>query len=254
MQKFRSYVLSIAGFDPSSGAGILSDIKTFEINNAYGLGICSALTIQNDIHFQSVEWVSFNIIKKQIDILFERFSINWVKIGLIESSGTLLKIINYLIEKNSKIKIIWDPILKASAGYNFHNSISHIDLLEICKKTYLLTPNYEEIKMLLPKLPEMEAAQLLSQYCAVLVKGGHRTDNKKGVDILFFNNKIYEFEGEYNSSYKKHGSGCVLSSAILAKLSTLCTLIEACSHAKKYTLEFLKSNDSLLGYHNNGKN
>ncbi len=252
MQKFTNCALSIAGFDPSSGAGILSDIKTLENNNVYGFGICTAVTIQNDIHFQSVEWISFKTIQNQIDILFERFSIKWIKIGLIENASILIDLVNYLHKKNKEVKIIWDPILKASAGFQFHETIAQSHLIDICKKIYLLTPNYEEIKMLLPDQSETTAAQTLSKYCGVLLKGGHRTDHKKGTDIVFTANQTYEFEGKYNSSYKKHGSGCVLSSALLAELSKGSTLHDACLHAKTYTLAFLKSNNTLLGYHNNG--
>ena len=251
MQKFRNCVLSIAGFDPSSGAGILSDIKTFENNNIYGLGICTALTIQNDIAFQSVEWVSLSTIQKQIDILFERFTIDWVKIGLIENMNVLSVIINYLYKKNNTIKIIWDPILMASAGFNFHSSILQSDIIEICKKIYLLTPNYEEIKAFSPDQIQTEAAKNLSEYCGVLLKGGHRTDDKKGTDMLFFNNETIEFKGEFNTLYKKHGSGCVLSSSILSFLAKGNSLQDSCNEAKKYTSNFLKSNPSLLGYHHN---
>jgi hydroxymethylpyrimidine/phosphomethylpyrimidine kinase len=122
----------------------------------------------------------------------------------------------------------------------------------LCKKIVLLTPNYEEIKTLLPVYSEMEAAKMLSQYCAVLVKGGHRKDDKKGTDVLFLDNETCEFKGEFNEAYKKHGSGCVFSSAILSNLAQGYPLSEACFQAKNYIVKFLKSNHSLLGYHSNG--
>src|SRR4029078_291387 len=92
----RPNVLSIAGFDPSGGAGILSDIKTFEANKTTGLGVCSALTFQNDIEFDSVQWISLADIKKQIGMLNARFKIDWVKIGLIESPEIMDDLSSYL--------------------------------------------------------------------------------------------------------------------------------------------------------------
>lgn len=250
MQKFRHYVISIAGFDPSAGAGILSDIKTFENNHVYGLGICSALTIQNDIHFNSVEWIALDTLQKQIDILFERYSIEWVKIGLIENFEILNQVVNYLHSKNNQVKIIWDPILKASAGFQFHTHFNQSSLINLCKKIYLIIPNYEEIKTLFPEESEINAAMALSQHCAVYLKGGHRNDDKKSTDCLFIKDETFEFKGVYAKEFSKHGSGCVLSSALLANLAKGCTLPEACELAKKYIQKFLESNHSLLGYHN----
>lgn len=249
MQKFRNYALSIAGFDPSAGAGILGDIKTFENNHIYGLGVCSAITIQNDIHFKSVEWIPIASIQHQTDILFERYPIEWVKIGLIENFEILSLLIHHLYTKNKQIKIIWDPILKASAGFEFHSHFNQENLIKIFRKLYLITPNYEEIKRLFPAKPASDTAKYLSQHCAILLKGGHRDDNKKSTDCLFTENKTYEFIGKYAKEYSKHGSGCVLSSALLANLAKGYTLPEACEHAKKYIQKFLESNHSLLGYH-----
>ena len=88
----KQYILTIAGFDPSSGAGITSDIKTFESFGLYGLSVCTAITVQNDIEFKSCTWVKETIILEQIETLFERFKIPIVKIGIIESWEVLLKV------------------------------------------------------------------------------------------------------------------------------------------------------------------
>jgi hydroxymethylpyrimidine/phosphomethylpyrimidine kinase len=80
----HKYILTIAGHDPSGGAGITSDIKTFEAHGLYGLSVCTAITVQNDIKFESCCWVSTDTILAQIEIVFEQFEINVVKIGIIE--------------------------------------------------------------------------------------------------------------------------------------------------------------------------
>ena len=143
----RHFALTIAGFDPSGGAGLLADIKTFEANQVYGLGVCTALTVQHENRFDSVQWVESELIIKQAKILFEKYSIQYVKIGLVKSLDDLSKIITALLTWNPDITIIWDPILKASAGFNFHDEISTITLKTILKHIYVLTPNLPEANL-----------------------------------------------------------------------------------------------------------
>jgi hydroxymethylpyrimidine/phosphomethylpyrimidine kinase len=247
MEEERLYILSIAGFDPSGGAGILADIKTFEANKVYGLGVCSCLTFQNDTNFEGVKWISSEDIIKQIDVLVKRFSFEWVKIGLIENLKVLQEIVNHLKKINSKTKIIWDPILKASSGFVFHNIINNKELIDVCKNLYLITPNLEEIKKLLPDETEEAGAENLSQYCNVLLKGGHGESNL-AKDILFENKAKTVLEAE-KIEKDKHGTGCVLSSAILTNLAKGYDLKDACKEGKDYTIDFINSHNSLLGFH-----
>ena len=122
MSTKKPYVLSIAGFDPSAGAGVLADIKTFESNGVYGFGVASALTWQNDIEFEKVEWIDYYKIIQQISVLLRRFDIQYVKIGLIESLHVLNELTRFLKERIKNPVIIYDPILKASAGFVFHHT------------------------------------------------------------------------------------------------------------------------------------
>ena len=85
----NNYILSIAGFDPSSGAGLTSDIKTFETFGFYGVSVCTSITVQNDINFKASHWVDSEIIINQITTLFDRFNIDTVKIGIVESWDVL---------------------------------------------------------------------------------------------------------------------------------------------------------------------
>ena len=102
----RPYVLTIAGFDPSSGAGLTADVKTFEALKCYGLSVCTANTIQNDMEFEACHWTDLEIIKNQIELLFKRFSIDFVKIGIVENWGVLEEIVGFLIAKNPTVKIL----------------------------------------------------------------------------------------------------------------------------------------------------
>ncbi len=252
MSQNISYALSIAGFDPSGGAGILADIKTFESIGVYGLGVCSGITFQNDISFERVDWVKKEDILEQFIVLSKRFDIKYVKIGLIESMGCLEYVLNFLKVTNPEMKIIWDPILKATAGFEFHNSEEFQKLDAIYKQLYLITPNREEIRKLLPELKEEAGANSIAENCAVLLKGGHsKGENVR--DILFNNKKEHYFDTKRILNGAKHGSGCVLSSAITGYLAQGMVLNDACEKGKIYINEYLASSESLLGFHYKGK-
>src|SRR3954463_7161622 len=106
----RPYTLSIAGFDPSAGAGVLADIKTFENNGVYGLGVVSALTWQNDINFERVEWLPLKHITDQVAVLLKRLEIRFIKIGLVENITVLKRLISFLEKEVADPVIIVDPI------------------------------------------------------------------------------------------------------------------------------------------------
>lgn len=246
----NNYILTIAGLDPSSGAGITSDIKTFEAHGLYGLSVCTAVTIQNDIDFKDCVWIDKTVIINQIKALFERFSISVVKIGIIESWDVLLEVIQTLKRLNPKIKIVLDPILKASAGFEFHTSKNLKTLEKVLDNCNFVTPNYNEIKALFPDKNIEETIEFISSKTNLYLKGGHRKD-KKGWDEVYYN-KIVQLNIPpiANKVYEKHGSGCVLSSALAANLASNFLIEDACKNTKLYVEEFLNSNDSLLGTHN----
>lgn len=249
MSASRKYVLSIAGFDPSGGAGVLADIKTFESNKVNGLGVISANTFQNDNEFSRVDWIPVEKIIEQISILQKRFQFEYVKIGLIENLETLARIIEHFKPQTSNFKLVWDPILKASAGFEFHKTIDKTLLEKICKEIYLITPNVPEALLLGVNKDATGNAQQLSKFCHVFLKGGH-SENKIGYDTLFLKEgKQFSFRPKLKGIFTKHGSGCVLSSAITANLAKGENLHRACLKAKQYTEKFLQSNKTLLGYH-----
>ena len=247
--KPQQYILSIAGFDPSSGAGLTSDIKTFQSFGLYGLSVCTTVTVQNDINFKESNWIDSKVIISQIETLFDRFEINFVKIGIVENWQTLSVIVNKLKQLNPAIKIVLDPVLKTSSGYDFHNDSNEKILDSVLEKIYLITPNFEEIQSLYPEKSIDETIQLISKKTNLYLKGGHRTD-KIGLDQLFFN-KIVQLNIE-PSELKvspKHGSGCVLSSALASNLALGFSLQDSSKLSKKYIEKFLSSNETLLGEH-----
>ena len=260
MSSKRPYILGIAGHDPSGGAGVLADIKTFEAHKLLGLGVTTCITYQNENEFTGVDWLDELQVIKQLDILLKQYHVEVVKIGLIKNIDVLEKLIDHIFKKEKTIKIIWDPILKASAGFEFHNKLDKQQLERICKKIFLITPNWQEANILYPSDTAYSSAQSLATYCNVFLKGGHN-EEKKGRDYLFSltpalskgegenKGKVYPFKAKLISAFGKHGSGCVLSSAIAANLAKGFKLHRACLLGKNYVTSFLLSNKTKLGYH-----
>jgi len=248
MPIFRPYALTIAGFDPSAGAGVLADVKTLEASGVYGLAACTALTVQSDAVFERVNWVGLADIQDQIKVLLARFSIDVIKIGLIESLPVLQALIGWLKAQNPAVRIVWDPVLKATAGYEFHQRPDAGLLEAICRELALITPNRPEALRLLPAASPEAAAEALAAWCPVLLKGGH-AEGDFATDVLLTPEARHTLASPRLPHGEKHGSGCVLSAAILARLALGDALPEACWQGKAYTAAFLGSNDTLLGYH-----
>jgi len=250
MSSARPYVLSIAGFDPSGGAGILADIKTLEALGCYGLGINTANTVQNDHIFKDCYWTEHRIILEQLEVLAERFPINVVKIGVLENLVIMDKVLKKLFSYNPKMKIIWDPVLKTTTGFEFLRIDNKAGILEkVLKSLYIITPNFNEIKSFSAENSVAGGIERIGKNCNLYLKGGHFPEHI-GLDKLFLMNgdvlEFYPGKGEFT---EKHGSGCVLSSAIAAYTALGRPISEACKKAKSYTENFLASNNSLLGYH-----
>ncbi|WP_233897404.1 hydroxymethylpyrimidine/phosphomethylpyrimidine kinase [Tenacibaculum piscium] len=248
--KTQNYILTIAGLDPSSGAGITSDIKTFEAHGLHGLSVCTAVTVQNDIAFKNCIWIEEQIILNQIETLFERFEITVVKIGIIQSWEVLLTVVLALKSENPNIKIILDPVLRASAGFDFHSTQNLKVFEKVLQNCYFVTPNYDEIKALFPVKNIEETIDFILEKTNIYLKGGHRAD-KKGWDEVYYSKIVkLNIPPITTAVSEKHGSGCVLSSALAANLALNVSLEDACKNTKWYTEQFLNSNKSLLGTHN----
>lgn len=250
MESVRKFCFSIAGFDSTGGAGILADIKTMEQNGVSGLGICTAITYQNEKRIEKIDWLSTEQIIHQLKVLFETYYPSVAKIGIVRDADMLGSIIDFLISKNKKISIIWDPIIKSTSGFDFHSV--KVDWLSSLKNIFLITPNISEVKMLTGIFDDGKAALYLSKHCNVLLKGGHSLTDRSD-DLLFINENVTAIKGE-KFQHTKHGTGCVLSSSIAANLTLGKSLTESCLLAKEYVTQYILSDDGLLGWHHTFKN
>lgn len=242
------FVMSIAGFDPSSGAGITADIKTFETTGSYGLGICTALTFQNEDRYSGTHWTSLEEIQQQCELQFQKHQPEYIKIGLIEDFELMIHLMEYLSGAYPGIKVIWDPILKASAGHIFHPENKGL-LPSLLKKLYLITPNTEEVHQLFgpSSTPESLQAICRTHQLNLLWKGGHN-DGPESSDCLITPDRISYFSIS-RSQYSKHGTGCILSAALTSFLAQGADLALACNKAQLYVANVINSNNSNLGFH-----
>lgn len=249
MKDSNTYIASIAGFDPSGGAGIIADVKTFEAHQLYGLSVCTAITVQNDISFEYCQWIEESIVMAQLDVLLERFTIPVVKIGIIPSWSFLLRIIKKLKKYNENIKIVLDPVLRSTTGFDFHKETSSASIEEVLASCFFVTPNFNEIKMLFPTKTLEQAIAIITAHTNLFLKGGHR-EYRVGWDEIYFEKaKHITLAPKVSKVYEKHGSGCVLSSALAANLCKGLPVEVSCANAKTYIETFLNSNPSLLGNH-----
>ncbi|MCX2678866.1 hydroxymethylpyrimidine/phosphomethylpyrimidine kinase [Galbibacter sp. EGI 63066] len=246
----KPVVMSIAGFDPSGGAGILADCKTFEAIGVPGIAVNTANTIQTDVAFETCEWLSDDMVMQQLEMLLNRFSVSVVKIGIVQHLSLLQELVQLIKEKSPECKIVWDPVLKASTGFDFHSSapISK-EIHQLLPDIDLVVPNYEEVKAFSEENTVAGGVKAITRCSHLYLKGGHRKD-RLGEDELFLGTSDKTIlKPSRNDCTKKHGSGCVLSAAIAAYYYLTKDWEESCRKAKTYTENFLASTPTLIGKH-----
>jgi hydroxymethylpyrimidine kinase / phosphomethylpyrimidine kinase / thiamine-phosphate diphosphorylase len=238
-------VLSIAGSDPSSGAGIQGDIKTFTALGAYGLSIITAITSQNTTKFFGVQPVSPSIIKSQLKSILSDFEIDSIKIGMVYNKKTIMAIHSEL--KNVKIPIILDPIFESTTGGILlqDDSISYFKRL-LVPISYVITPNVSEAEKLVNmKIRSLEdfkkSAKMIQNMGArcVVIKGGHLQGNKV-TDVLLEENRFYTFSHN-KIEFIGHGGGCTFSAALCVNTARGKRLKDAVKSAQEFTLQSMKN-------------
>ena len=237
-------VLTIAGSDSSSGAGVQADIKTFQEFNEHGTCCISAVTCQNPDKIISILDMPIKIIRDQLTALFEYYDIQYVKTGMLYSKQAMEIILEFLLNYN--FKLIIDPIFISSSGKELMKPDAKEFLINnLLSKAFLITPNIPEAEEILKtkiidEVTQKEAAINIQKFgvYAVLVKGGHLQLNPFK-DILVYNNELHEFPKQ-RTNISVHGSGCILSAAIVANLNKGLSLVESLNMAEKYVDKFFK--------------
>lgn len=250
IDRFRPVALTIAGYDPSGGAGVLADVKTFEFSGVYGLAVITCNTHQNDIEFHGVTWIERKKKEKNLKLLAARFPVKAIKLGMHEDLDDILHSVKLCKKFYPDAPIIWDSVFCPTGGEHLGIKIEKKMVNKILPLLYLITPNQDEACELGASKSAKAAAIALSAHCAVLLKGGHSKNKNFSEDSLFVNKKLKKsFSFPRIKKAEKHGSGCVLSAAITASLAKDESLEKAIHAGKKYVTAFLKSNTTLSGYH-----
>lgn len=231
--------LTIAGSDSCGGAGIQADIKTMTMNGVYAMSAVTALTAQNTTGVRAILNSTPEILKAQIDAVFEDIYPDAVKIGMV-SSVKLIKVIAERLRFFGAKNIVVDPVMVATSGSSLIGD-GAVDALknELLPLARVITPNIPEAEVLsgikiLTSDDMIKAAEIISDEfgCAVLCKGGHSLNDAN--DLLFENGDYKWFKGRRIDNPNTHGTGCTLSSAIASYLAKGFDLSTSIIKAKKY--------------------
>lgn len=231
--------MSIAGVDPSAGAGIYADLKTFQAIGVYGTGVVTALTAQNPYKFFSSSPVSLEYIEEQIDSVFDSYEVEFIKTGMLYSPE-IIKLVSKKI-KQYNLKAVVDPVMVATSG----GDLTKEDIADAFNKyllpnSILTTPNISEAEKLTgleikTKEDAIKASKMI--VCDNIITGGHLD----GINTISINGNVSTIKQELIKTDNLHGTGCNLSSAIVAFLAKNNDLNTSIIKALDYVYEGIKN-------------
>lgn len=245
-------VLTIAGSDPSGGAGIQADLKAFSALGAYGMAALTALTAQNTRGVIAVHSVPPDFIAAQIDAIFDDVAVDAVKIGMVGTAPAAAAVAESL-QRNAARTVVLDPVMVAKSGHRLLDddavSVLRERLLPLAR---VVTPNLPEAGVLLGRdaptdLESMRAAAADLHRQGphlVLIKGGH-LDGVESPDLLYDGERFVELTARRFVTRNTHGTGCTLSAAIAALLPQRATPKEAVAEAKHYLTAAIRASNGL---------
>jgi hydroxymethylpyrimidine/phosphomethylpyrimidine kinase len=247
--------MSIAGFDPSGGAGALADIKTFAAMGCFGTAAITSLTFQNTVAVYGASHQTADVLRSQIEPIIDDFEIAAVKIGMTPTRE-LIEAVAEIVEKKRLPNVVVDTVIRSTSGYDLIGEEAVGSLIErLLPLADVITPNMAEaerltgleaqdpdgMKRAARRIHEMSAAPKSRRTArrAVLVKGGHMED--EATDVLFDGREFHIFRAPKITTREMRGTGCTLSSAIAALLARGYEIPEAVARAKQYLSEILRA-------------
>lgn len=242
--------LTIAGFDPSGGAGVLADTRTFAAFGLSGAAVITALTFQNAEHFFGSVSQSADDVRRQVEAIVETNTIACVKTGMMPTREVVEEVVRLVCDGVLPAPVV-DPVFKSTTGRQLiEDEAIDTVIARLFPLSRVVTPN-------IPEAERLTGARITSQAdmrtaaarvrelgaTAVLLKGGHLTEAAAGIDqaidVLDDAGKVTVFSEKRVSGIELHGSGCILSAAIAAGLGKGMTLEESVAGAKNFvTAEF----------------
>jgi hydroxymethylpyrimidine/phosphomethylpyrimidine kinase len=240
----KKILLSVAGHDPTSGAGVALDLKVFQLLGFQGMAALTSITSQNTQGVRKVHCLSRDFLWDQYRTLREDVSFSGIKVGML-GCGKNIDVIERILTDNPNIPKVVDTVFKSSSGaWLLERSSIPRYISEIKGKASLLTPNLEEASMIsgikIKSTEDMKkAAQSIFSFSSIpcLIKGGHFP--KQVVNLLYDGDKFHFFKKE-KVRKKVHGTGCFLSSSLLAYMVKGNSLEKACLLATQLTYKAIK--------------
>lgn len=237
-------VLTIAGFDPSGGAGIAADLKTFAAHNCYGVAAITALTVQNTQSVSGVHPVEARVLKESVLAILADGRVKAIKIGMLGNRDTAEAVCEVLNE-NPSLPAVLDPVLRSSTGRELVDPAGFEFLrAHLLDRVSVITPNLEEAAAItgtkVQNQDDMKAAarRLLEMRArAVVVTGGGA---EKAIDVFCDASELQTFVADRIKPDNTHGTGCTFSSAVAANLALGRQLRDAVVLAKAYVTEAIR--------------
>ncbi|UOQ49183.1 bifunctional hydroxymethylpyrimidine kinase/phosphomethylpyrimidine kinase [Gracilibacillus caseinilyticus] len=244
MHKIAS-ALTIAGTDPTGGAGIQADLKVFQEREVYGMSVITSVVAQNTEGVQDVQHLTVDFIEKQLDAVLTDIPPQAIKTGMIATVEMMELIAKKL--KNSTIPYVIDPVMVAKSGHSLMDETSR----EVIRETLIplatvVTPNVPEAEILVgfaiqtneeaEKAAKVIVNKLGAQ--AAIVKGGHLSG--EAIDVLYDGEELYHFQSDRFDTKHTHGTGCTFSAAITAELAKGKSVRDAVEIGKDFTTKAIQ--------------
>ncbi len=248
----RPVALTIAGFDPGSGAGITADLKTFAAHGVYGVACISALTVQSTLGVRAVEPLSASLVRQTLECLSDDLSLFGIKIGMLGSSAVAAEVASFLTAQSGNIardRIVLDPVLGSTSGTPLID-VNGIRVIrdELLHRVGWITPNIQELAILVGGDEQIPAAAARLREIArrqgndelnVVVTGGDL--DQPNDFLLTASGEQSWLRGEKIATNSTHGTGCAFSTALLCGLISGLDPREAAAAAKAYVTEALRA-------------
>jgi|SRR5699024_2933173 len=231
--------LTIAGTDPTGGAGIQADLKTFQELKSYGMSVITSVVAQNTVGVQDIYHMPASMIEAQLDSIIEDIPVHAFKTGMIANTDMMKMIKQKIPSLNAPY--VMDPVMVTTSGSSLIDDHARTFLRdELLPLVTIVTPNISEAEHLLQKKiqndREMKGAarEIVNRFGvkAALIKGGHTKGD--ATDFLYDGSHIHSFLASRIDTSNTHGTGCTLSAAISAYLSHGLSLYQAVEQAKRY--------------------
>ncbi|HJU54367.1 MAG TPA: bifunctional hydroxymethylpyrimidine kinase/phosphomethylpyrimidine kinase [Pyrinomonadaceae bacterium] len=257
-KKLQPVALTVAGFDPSGGAGVVADVKTFTAFGCFATAAVTSLTFQNTMGvFGAVHQTALDV-RAQVMPVVEDFSVACAKTGMLPTREVIAEVARLFHETNLPAPVV-DPVVRSTSGYDLIDDEALAALVsDLLPLARVLTPNIPEAERITGLLIEDEdgmrrAAKVMREMGAraVLVKGGHLKRRDEGgsvrdevgpsaIDVLDDEGRVTLFRGEWIETTSTHGTGCTLSAAIAACLGRGLTLEESIETAKRFVTSAIR--------------